>query len=757
MWKSCVYGRWEFSSGQMEALSALCDTFLPSVDVDDHLHPSVHHRLFYQTSASMAGTPHHVGEFLGGKLEHPKMFLARLAILLLSTRIGSFVLCGKKSLSPNFPYFQTFSKLSSEKRQEILLSWSTSYFLHLRILFTSLKIFTHFLFFTKVNEKGENLSWKAIGYPGPDPGRAKTRKLEAQNTQQPQDQGPEGSCEEMFGSLHKGIINLNQSREEALHKLHNLGFPVSIPHSRNGRITSSLKPSFIVKCDAVVVGSGTGGGVVAGVLANAGHKVLVLEKGSYFARTKLSLLEGEAMDQMYLGSGMAATDDLGVVLLAGSTVGGGSTINWSASIRTPPHVIREWSEKHELKLFDSKVYQQALDVVCQKMGVQSEIEHEGFNNMILRKGCENLGYPVETVPRNTPSDHYCGWCCFGCKDGRKKGTTETWLVDLIESGNGAILPACEALRVITDESNGKKRAIGVAFAFNTPFGREIGIVEADVTVAASGAICTPALLKRSGLKNPNVGRNLHIHPVVMAWGYFPDSPAPDAWPAAEKRSYEGGIITAMSRVVANSETSGYGAVIQTPMVHPGLFSALTPWISGRDMKNRMVKFSRTAHIFALARDKGSGKVTSETNISYKLEDSDQENLRKGLEKVLRILAAAGAEEIGTQHAMGRVLNVKQASEEELERFVKEESSRPLQKLSVPIGSAHQMGSCRMGVDPKGSVVSPTGETWEVEGLFVADSSVFPTALGVNPMVTIQAIAYCTAQSVLEVLGQKKMM
>ncbi|KAL0380632.1 UNVERIFIED_CONTAM: Long-chain-alcohol oxidase FAO4A [Sesamum angustifolium] len=362
------------------------------------------------------------------------------------------------------------------------------------------------------------------------------------------------------------------------------------------------------------------------------------------------------------------------------------------------------------------------------MGVQSEVEHEGFNNMILRKGCENLGYPVETVPCNAPSDHYCGWCAFGCKDGRKKGTSETWLVDLVESGNGAILPACEAIKVITDDSNGRKRAIGVAFSFDTPFGREIAIVESDITVVASGAICTPALLKRSGLKNPNVGKNFHIHPVVMAWGYFPD-PSPDAWPAPEKRSYEGGIITAMSKVVANFETSGYGAIIQTPSLHPGIFSVLMPWISGIDIKNRMAKFSRTAHLFALARDKGSGVITSETNISYKLEDSDQENLSKGLEKGMRILAAAGAEEIGTHHSMGPVLKVKQASEEEFERFVKEESLRALQKLSAPMASAHQMGSCRMGVDPKGSAVNPKGETWEVEGLFVADTSVFPTALG----------------------------
>lgn len=161
--------------------------------------------------------------------------------------------------------------------------------------------------------------------------------------------------------------------------------------------------------------------MVAGVLANAGYKILVLEKGSYAARYNLSLLEGPTMEHMYLGSGLLATEDLGVVILAGSTVGGGSTINWSASIRTPQHVLNEWSRFHDLELFESKLYKEAMDVVCEKMGVQSKIENEGFNNMILRKGCEELGYPVNTIPRNSQADHYCGWCCLGCKDGKKKG------------------------------------------------------------------------------------------------------------------------------------------------------------------------------------------------------------------------------------------------------------------------------------------------------------------------------------------------
>lgn len=241
----------------------------------------------------------------------------------------------------------------------------------------------------------------------------------------------------------------------------------------------------------------------------------------------------------------------------------------------------------------------------------------------------------------------------------------------------------------------------------------------------------------------------------MGWGYFPDTPSSEViWPEADKKSYKGGILTAMSKVTVNPEDSGHNAIIQTPALHPGMFASLFPWSSGLEFKTKMRNFSRTTHIFALARDKGSGTVTNPSTISYKFDNADEENLKKGLERVLRILAAAGAEEIGTHHGRGKTLKVKEASLEELEQFVKEESSRPVKNLSTSICSAHQMGSCRMGVDSSSSAVDSKAETWEVERLFVADSSVFPTALGVNPMVTIQAISYCTAQSVIEVLGRK---
>ncbi|KAJ4707583.1 Long-chain-alcohol oxidase [Melia azedarach] len=718
---------------------------------------------FFRSSASTTGTPERLGGRVSERLEHPKKKLVRLSLWLLSTCVGSLILCGRACITSKFPYIQRFSQLSQQKREGVLRSWSLSYFYLLRMLYKALKLLILLVFFTQVNEKNENSSWKAIGYIGPDPefkARAKQSKpLKETRNEGAKDEEKEESTDqedELYGPLYKGLINMKLPREIVADSFQQVGFPVSVRQERNEAAASSINsPSLVVKCDAVVVGSGSGGGVIAGVLAKAGYKVLVLEKGNYFARSNLSLLEGRTMDQMYLSSGLLATDDMGVIVLAGSTVGGGSTINWSASIKTPEHVVKEWCDEYELELFDSKLYKEAMNAVCEKMEVQSEVDEEGFNNAVLRRGCKELGYPVSNIPRNSPPNHYCGWCCLGCKDGRKKGTSETWLVDLANSGNGAILPGCEAIKVLHKKMKGRNRdvATGVAFELEHKGVKEICIIESRVTIVACGALSTPALLKRSGLKNSNIGKNLHLHPVTMAWGYFPETSS--EWPEEGKKSYEGGIMTAMSTVVADFDKSGYGAVLQTPALHPGMFSSLIPWTSGTDIKLRMCRYSRTAHIFALARDEGSGVVSSPHAISYQLEVTDEENLKKGLEKILRILAAAGAEEIGTHHCEGKTLNVKKASSDEFERFVREESSRPLRDLSTPLCSAHQMGSCRMGIDPKTSVVNQMGETWEVEGLYLADTSVFPTALGVNPMVTVQAIAYCTAQSVVEVLKRKK--
>lgn len=746
------------SKREMDSLTAACDALLPSIDVSDAT-GNEDLIAFYSTSASMAGIPERIGGLLSGGVQHPAIGFLRLALWLLSTWYGTFVLCGRASLSNRFPYLQKFSKVRREKQEAILLSWSQSSLRPFKMLFKCLKYLTMKEYFTQTNDKEENPSWNALGYRGPDPalvdlpskhlGRGPLLLKEALVSQKEE----EDSC--CRGPLHSALLYMDSPRDAIARKLQNAGFPApTYTAINNSSPSTSLVPT--LHCDAVVVGSGSGGSVVAGILAKAGHRVIVVEKGHYYCRSDLSLLEGPTIAEMYEGGGVVSTDDIGVMLLAGSTVGGGSTINWSASIRTPDHVRNEWCNKLGLRLFGSKAYDHALDVVCGRMGVQSDVEEEGFNNAVLRKGCAKLGYAVSNVPRNAPPDHYCGWCHLGCRSARKKSTQETWLVDLADSGNGLILPGCKALKILLHRKKKKKKkkgaavrsaAHGVTVRFDGC--REDFIIESKVTVVACGALNTPGLLKRSGMRNANIGKNLHLHPSVLAWGYFP----PARWPEESKKSYEGGILTAMSTaLVSGSDTSGYGILLETPALHPGMFAVATPWVSAADFRERMTRFSRTAHVFALVRDKGSGTTDYPHSLTFDMDAEDEEKLKKGLEAMVRILAAAGAEEVGTQHCKGERVRVG-GEEGGVEGLVKEVRRRGLRDGETLVTTAHQMGSCRMATDARAGAVSPRGEAWEVEGLFVADTSVFPTALGVNPMVTAQAIAYCTAQSILQVLGQ----
>lgn len=488
---------------------------------------------------------------------------------------------------------------------------------------------------------------------------------------------------------------------------------------------------------------------MAGVLAKAGFKVIIIEKGDYFARDDYSHIEAPSAMAMVEGPNYLVTEDGAIVIKAGSTVGGGSAINWSASLRTPDHVLREWADDLKLGFFKEEKYQQAMDAVCDRMKVRVGFKKESLHNRMLREGCVKLGYHVEDVPCNALGEHYCGWCEYGCSSGAKQSTAETWLVDAV-AGGALILAGCQVEEVFHRRGERKKRrAAGlVAEILNGKL-----YVHARAVVVAGGALQTPLLLRRSGLCNGVIGRNLHLHPSILAWGYVPPrSAGGDEAEEDEENAFEGSIITACSREVAGeNNSSGYGALLQCPSVLPGAFSFIVPWVSGAQFKRAMQRYSRTCLIFTLTRDRTCGTVTEDgagsVTIDYRLSPTDAAVGLEALQVAVRALAAApGVAEVGTMSA-----DADSCHPADVDAYLARIRSRGMHGLNFSMQSAHQMGTCRMGVDPSFSAVDPSCETWEVEGLFVGDTSVFPTAIGVNPMVTVQAIAFCTAHNILHFL------
>jgi choline dehydrogenase-like flavoprotein len=491
-----------------------------------------------------------------------------------------------------------------------------------------------------------------------------------------------------------------------------------------------------LSCDVVVVGSGAGGGVVAAGLAAAGADVIVLEKGGYAAEADFHHQEAESTRDLYLYGLTMATGDLGVRIIAGSTLGGGTVVNYTTSFRTPPHVLEEWARVSGSEVFRSGELEASLDAVAERLGVTSAESAPGRRDQLMEEGLRKLGWHVGVLPRDVrgcAQDASCGWCGFGCRLGAKQSTMRTYLEDAAGRGVRLVIRA-DVRRVLVDDG----RATGVEA---TAGGHRLRVRARAVAVAA-GAIETPALLLRSGLGG-QVGHHLRLHPGTAAFGVFDE----------DVRMWEGTLQARWSSEL-RGRLGDYGPIFETVPVHPGSGSTALPWVSSTSHRALMERFRNLSLCAVLCRDSAAGRVRvdrdGQPRLRYALTAEDERRVAEGVAAAGQVLAAAGAREVFSMHPARISFRPEQpGGHDAWARATREAGYR---NGRMTFFSYHQMGSCRLGTDPASSVVGPDHETHEVKGLYVTDASVFPTASGVNPMLSIMGLAHRAAGRIAARLG-----
>jgi choline dehydrogenase-like flavoprotein len=548
-------------------------------------------------------------------------------------------------------------------------------------------------------------------------------------------------------------------------------------------LTSESVPTTI-STDVVIVGSGCGAGVIASHLSRAGLKCLVLEKSYHFPSTHFPMSSGDAAEHLMESGGTLTSDDASTVIFAGSTFGGGGTINWSASLQ-PPHAVREEWASEGLTQFLSAEYQDCLDTICERMGVAKStdsaaldrIEHN-FANQTLLEGSRRLGLACKVVPQNTGhKKHFCGYCSTGCASTTKQGPANCWFPDAAAHG-AEFIEGCWVEEVLFSAPN-KKVASGVK-AIWTSRDRTLTrtlIITAKRVIISSGTLQSPLVLLRSGLKNPNIGQNLHLHPSTAIWAIWPHRTNP----------WEGAILTSVTTALEDLDGKHHGVKIEVVCSTPcfGLLSLPyrakypvsaddEPLSSAIDFKLNAAKFAYATGFVPIARDRDTGSVYIDPSdptrrrvrVKYTPSAFDRAHILEGIITGLRIFYTMGAIELEScipgVNRWTRPSHVNpstpsnpnadhEADEESFKYFIDDIKHTGLHPDANNVGSAHQMGTCRMSSSPRLGVVDGKGKVFGTEGLYVADASVFPSASGVNPMISTMGISEFIARGIVREL------
>ncbi len=487
-------------------------------------------------------------------------------------------------------------------------------------------------------------------------------------------------------------------------------------------ITPSTESPSVVAADAVVVGSGAGGAMVARTLARAGWDVVVLEEGRRW--TVEEFRSTHPIDRyagLYRGAG--ATVALGrpsVVLPVGRAVGGTTVVNSGTCLRPPLAVQRRWRDEFGLGIADPDRLADHLDDVERTLQVAPvPLDIMGRNGRLLLDAAASLGWQAAPIPRNAPGCEGCCQCAIGCPRNAKSGVHLNALPQACAAG-ARIISQARVERVL--HRHGRARGVRA----RRPDGTALDVL-ADTVIVAAGATETPGLLRRSRIgTHPRLGRNLALHPATMLAGRFDDDVV--AWrgvlqSAAVHEFHESdGVL-----IEATSTPPGMGS-----MVFPGYGAELLGWLD---------RAPQVATFGAMVADRGVGSVSSvrgETLVRYTIDRADIAKLLVALEAMGRLLFAAGAVEVLTGLPGAPTVTSLPALQEVLR------SSNP---RSLHLAAFHPTGTAAAGADAQRCPVDERGGVRGVDGVWVADASILPSCPEVNPQLSIMAMALAVAGEV----------
>lgn len=521
--------------------------------------------------------------------------------------------------------------------------------------------------------------------------------------------------------------------------------PVSIPHPKPKQIRTVTPQSdnVTMNADVCIVGSGAGGAAIAARLSARGQRVVILEAGGHYNSADFHQLELWGYRHLWYRGGATPTANGTVALLAGGSLGGGTEINWMNCVRTPTLVREDWAQQYGLEGLDQKEFDCYLDDVERRIMSSTETSYYNAQNLRMKEGCEKLNYLHKQTHINWDPNLFnplmAGYTGFGDQTGGKQTARRTFLLDAFRNGAQFVVH-CRADRILIKDG----RAIGVEATYSNQGQTAKVTVNAPQVVVACGSLESPALLLRTGIGGPAVGKYLRLQPGGAVYGVY----------QGKQKGWWGSPMTTNCEQFVNM-SEGFGFYMEIPAFGPGFVASVIPWASGRQHKELMAKVPFISTFIWFLRDRGYGQVTIDGNgnavPTYSLDnETDQKNFRRAASEAIRIHDAAGAQEIIISLAHGYV-SWKRG--ENLEGFIQSVTELPILNGAQPMISAHQLCTCRMGKDPAISVANTSGELYDVKGVWIGDASACPTALGANPMVTIMALAQRTADRMTAAVEQ----